>query len=92
MVQSYRDLIAWQKSMQLVTHVYRSTGKLPKEELYGLVAQTRKSSVSIPSNVAEGYGRNATNDYLRFLQIARGSLYELQTLVEICMNLKYLSK
>lgn len=92
MVNSYRDLIVWQKSMQLVTQVYRKTKTLPREELYSLVAQIRRSSVSIPSNIAEGYGRNATNDYLRFLQIASGSLYELQTQLEICLNLEYLSK
>ena len=92
MIKSYRDLIIWQKSMQLVTKVYRKTKILPREELYGLVAQIRRSSVSIPSNIAEGYGRNSTNDYLRFLQIASGSLYELQTQLEICLNLEYLSK
>lgn len=78
--------------MQLVTQVYHKTKILPKEELYGLVTQMRKSSISIPSNIAEGYGRNSTNDYLRFLQIASGSLYELQTQLEICLNLGYLSK
>lgn len=92
MIKSYRDLIIWQKSMQLVTQVYRKTKTLPREELYGLVAQIRRSSVSIPSNIAEGYGRNSTNDYLRFLQIASGSLYEMQTQLEICLNLEYLSK
>jgi four helix bundle protein len=92
MIKSYRDLIVWQKSMQLVTRVYLKTKTLPKEELYGLGSQMRRSSVSIPSNIAEGYGRNSTNDYLRFLQIASGSLYELQTQLEICMNLEYFSK
>lgn len=65
--------------MKLVTDVYLITKPLPKEELYGLTSQIRKSSVSVPSNIAEGYGRNSTNDYIRFLQIASGSLYELQT-------------
>jgi len=92
MMKSYRDLMVWQKSMQLVTRVYLITKSLPKEELYGLVPQIRKSCVSIPSNIAEGYGRNSTSDYLRFLQIASGSLYELQTQLEICFNLGYLSK
>jgi len=77
--------------MQLVTQVYKIIKMLPKEEIYGLSAQIRRSSVSIPSNIAEGYGRNSTNDYIRFLQIASGSLYELQTQLEICRNLKYLS-
>lgn len=73
--------------MKLVTDVYLITKPLPKEELYGLTSQIRKSSVSVPSNIAEGYGRNSTNDYIRFLQIASGSLYELQTQLEICLNL-----
>ena len=88
---SYRDLIVWQKSMVLVTQVYLISKTLPKEELYGLVSQIRKSAVSVPSNIAEGYGRNSTKDYLRFLQIASGSLYEMQTQLEICQNLEYIS-
>ena len=92
MIKQYRDLIVWQKSMQLVIDIYRFSNGLPKEEQYGLISQIRRSSVSIPSNIAEGYGRNATHDYIRFLKIARGSLYELQTQIEICLNLEYLSK
>jgi len=91
-VKTYRDLLVWQKSMQLVTKIYLSTKSLPKEEVYGLISQIRRSCISIPSNIAEGYGRNSTNDYIRFLQIASGSLYELQTQLEICLNLNYLSK
>ena len=91
-VKTYKDLIVWQKAMQLVTLVYKITKDLPKEELYGLISQIRRSAVSIPSNIAEGYGRNSTNDYTRFLQISTGSLYEMQTHLEICLNLKYLSK
>ncbi len=91
-VKTYKDLVVWQKAMQLVTQIYLTTKGLPKEEVYGLVSQIRRCSVSIPSNIAEGYGRNSTNDYLRFLQIASGALYELQTQLEICLNLKYLSK
>ena len=91
-MKSYRDLIVWQKSMKLVTQIYLITKRFPKEELYGLTPQIRRSCVSIPSNIAEGYGRNSTNDYVRFLQIASGSLYELQTQLEICLNLDYLSK
>lgn len=92
MIKSYRDLIVWQKSMQLVTDVYRLTRDLPKEEQYGLLSQIRRSAVSIPSNIAEGYGRKSTSDYIRFLQISRGSLYELQTQIEICLNLDFLSR
>ena len=85
-------MIVWQKSIQMVTEVYSITKSFPKEELYGLVSQIRRSSVSIPSNIAEGYGRRSTNEYLRFLQIAIGSLYELQTQLEISLNLDYISK
>lgn len=91
-VKTYRDLLIWQKSMKLVTQIYVETKSLPKEEVYGLTSQIRRSSISIPSNIAEGYGRNSKNDYIRFLQIASGSLYELQTQLEICLNLNYLSK
>ena len=91
-INTYRDLIVWQKGMQLVTAIYVITKKLPKEELYGIVAQIRRCCISIPRNIAEGYGRKSTNDYIRFLQIATGSLYELQTQLEICMNLQYVSK
>lgn len=90
-IQSYRDLIVWQKSMKLVTEIYKVTKLFPSEELYALTSQLRRCAVSIPSNIAEGYGRNATLDYKRFLQIAVGSIFELQTQVEIASNLKYLS-
>jgi four helix bundle protein len=91
MVETYRDLIVWQKSMQLVTNVCHGTQGFPREEVYGLVSQLRRSAVSIPSNIAEGYGRHSTADYLRFLQMAAGSLYEMQTQLEISKNLGYLS-
>ena len=91
-VNTYRDLIVWQKAMQFVTLIYTITKKFPKEEAYGLISQIRRSSVSIPSNIAEGYGRRSSNDYIRFLQISIGSLYELQTQLEICLNLKYVSQ
>ncbi len=90
-INSYRDLLIWQKSIFLVTEIYKITGAFPKEELYGLTSQIRRASVSIPSNIAEGFGRNSTGDYKRFLQISLGSLYELQTQVEICSRLNYLS-
>jgi len=78
-IKSYRDLFVWQKAMELVTAVYTITKDFPKEELYGLTAQIRRSAVSVPSNIAEGYGRKSTLEYIRLLQIACGSLYELQT-------------
>lgn len=91
-IQSYRDLIIWQKSVVLVTKIYSVTGSFPPSEIYGLTNQLRRCSVSIPSNIAEGYGRNSTADYKRFLQIAVGSLYELQTQVQIALNLAYVSQ
>lgn len=90
-IKSFRDLIVWQKAMKLVTDIYRLSRKLPRDEQYGLISQIRRSAVSIPSNIAEGYGRESTGDYVRFLLIARGSLYELQTELEICLNIEYLS-
>ena len=89
-ILSYRDLIVWQKTMELVTVIYSKTREFPKEEKYGLTMQIRRCAVSVPSNIAEGYGRNSTPDYIRFLNIARGSLYELQTQLEIAVNLGYL--
>lgn len=90
-MKTYRDLIIWQKSMVFVTQIYKITKTFPKEENYGLISQIRRCAVSIPSNIAEGYGRQSTNDYLRFLKISIGSLYETQTQLEIALNLKYLS-
>ncbi|MFT3679489.1 MAG: four helix bundle protein [Ferruginibacter sp.] len=91
-INTYRDLIVWQKAMSLVTDVYNVTKDFPAVEMYGLSNQMRRCAVSIPSNIAEGYGRNSTGDYKRFLQIATGSLFELQTQIEIGYNLDYLSK
>ena len=91
-IKSYRDLIVWQKSIDLVKSIYLFTQTFPKEEQYGLTNQMRRCAVSIPSNIAEGYGRNATGDYKRFLQIAVGSLYELQTQIEISFQLNYLDQ
>ena len=89
-MKNYRDLLVWQKAMELVTEIYHRTRTFPDEERYGLTSQLRRSSVSLPSNMAEGYGRNSTQDYIRFLRIANGSLFELQTQLEIARNLKFL--
>jgi four helix bundle protein len=78
-VQNYRQLIAWQKAMELVRLVYELTKKFPREELFGLTLQIRKAAVSIPSNIAEGQGRNSTKEFLHHLSIARGSLLETET-------------
>jgi four helix bundle protein len=86
-IRSYRDLIAWQKSMDVVCSTYEQTKFLPPEERFGLVSQMRRSAVSIPSNIAEEWGRHEGAEYIRFLEIARGSIYELTTQVEICIRL-----
>lgn len=88
----FRKLLVWQKSMELVTKMYSSTQKFPKEELFGLTSQIRRSAVSIPSNIAEGYGRDSNKEYLRFLNISIGSLFELQTQIEIAKNIMYLNE
>jgi four helix bundle protein len=90
-MKTYRDLIVWQKAMQLVTETYKLTASFPKEEIYALTSQIRRCAVSIPSNIAEGYGRKSTQDYTRFLQISVSSLYELQTQLQIAYNLNYIS-
>ncbi len=90
-MKTFRDLIVWQKAMGLVTLIYQLSKSFPKDELYGLTSQMRRTAVSIPANIAEGYGRRSTQDYLRFLHIAMSSNYELQTLLEIAYNLNYLS-
>lgn len=91
-LESYRDLLIWQKGMSLVADIYSMTNKYPSSDQFTLVTQTRRSAISIPSNIAEGYGRNSTSDYIRFLNISRGSLYELQTQVEIAVNLNYIPR
>jgi four helix bundle protein len=90
-IQSYRDLIAWQKAMELVESVYRATTTFPREEIYSLTAQIRRAAVSIPSNIAEGQGRSTTRDFLHFLSIARGSLKEVETQVLIAERLAYVT-
>lgn len=92
MVKSYKDLLVWQKSMSLVFEVYRVIGNLPKEELYALSSQIRRSAVSVPSNIAEGQQRNSTKEFINFLSIAKGSNAELQTQLIICVGLHYLSE
>lgn len=84
----YRELVVWQKAMELVKSVYAMTKVLPKSELYGLVSQSRRAAVSIPANIAEGHGRNSKKDYVRFLTIARGSLRELETLLLLIDDLE----
>jgi four helix bundle protein len=88
----YRDLVVWQKAMNLVEDVYRETARFPVEERYGLTAQMRRAAVSVPSNIAEGQGRRSSDDELvRFLQIALGSLCELETQLELSVRLHLLT-
>ncbi len=91
MVHSYRDLVVWQKSMQLMVLVYEATKGFPKDELYGLTSQLRRSIMSVPSNIAEGSSRRSTQEFIRFLNIATGSLAEAETQVEAARMLGYLS-
>ena len=90
-VRHYRDLIVWQKAMDFVVLVYKVTGGFPREELFGLTQQVRRAAVSVPSNVAEGQGRQTIRDFTHFLSIARGSLQEAETQILIAERLAYLS-
>ena len=89
MSRSFRDLTVWQRAMQLTISIYRLTATFPKEEQYGLTNQLRRAAVSIPSNIAEGQGRSSSREFGQFLSIARGSLCELQTQLEIARLLEY---
>ncbi len=91
-MSNYRNLIVWQKAMTLVTNIYQITNSFPREEAFGLTAQIRRSAVSVPSNIAEGYGRSSDSELARFLNITAGSLYELQTQLEIARNIKYINE
>ena len=88
--KSYRDLIVWQKAMDLVEETYRVTPNFPQEEQYGLTAQLRRAAVSIPSNIAEGQGQGSDKNFGRFLSIAQGSPTELETQLLIAERLNYL--
>lgn len=90
-IKSFRDLIVWQKAMELVKEVYIITRDLPIEEKYGLTGQLRKSAVSVPSNIAEGWGRKGTGNYLQFLKISNGSLCEADTQLTLCVMLDFLN-
>ena len=86
-MKSFREIVAWQRAMRLASMVYEYAATLPENERFGLGAQIRRAAVSIPSNIAEGFGRQTRMDFLRFLRTARGSLYELQTQVELAQAL-----
>ena len=88
----YKQLIVWQKATELVKAIYALSRKFPTDERYALTDQIRRAAVSIPSNIAEGYGRASNADYAHFLAIARGSLYETLTQLEIAEDLGYVSE
>ena len=88
----YSNLIVWQKAMELVAEVYKLVKLLPKEETYALSDQMRRAAVSIPSNIAEGSGRKTKPDFVHFLSVARGSKYELETQLLICVRLGYIKE
>ena len=89
--KSYTELEAWKKARGLVKQIYLNTQLFPKEELYALTSQIRRAAISVPSNIAEGIGRNFDKETLQFLQIAKGSLYEVETQMYLAFDLKYVS-
>lgn len=91
-MSNFRNLLIWQKSMVLVTKIYTVTNNFPKEEVFGLTSQIKRSAISIPSNIAEGLGRESSQEFLRFLKISIGTLFELQTQLEIAKNIIYLDE
>src|SRR3989338_7686920 len=91
-MQSYKELIVWQRSTELVVEVYKLTQKFPKEEMFGLISQMRRAAVSIPSNIAEGYARKHTAEYTQFLRIAFGSGAELETQLILSEKLRFVSR
>jgi four helix bundle protein len=88
-ITSYKDLTTWQKAMRLVSHVYKLSSSFPPDEKFGLTMELRRAAVSVPSNIPEGWGRETTKNYLQFLRISRGSLYEIETQLLIALDLKY---
>lgn len=90
-INDYKDLLVWKKAMNIVVSVYDMTKQLPKDEVYGISNQMRRAAISIPSNIAEGYGRQTPKSYVQFLTIARGSAYELETQLLLCQKIHKLS-
>ena len=90
-IENYKDLRAWQAARRLVKEVYNVSELFPRDEMFGLRQQIRRASVSAPSNIAEGYGRASRDDYIRFLRISRGSLFEVETQMVLACDLEYVS-
>jgi four helix bundle protein len=91
-MHNYKEIKIWQKARLLVKDVYQVTKKYPSEELYGLTSQTRRAVISIPANIAEGAGRGTNRDFNHFLNIAKGSLFELETLLILASDLAFISE
>jgi len=91
-VRDYRELVTWQKAMDLVVAVYKETRGFPRDELYGLTSQVRKAAVAIPSNIAEGQGRKFTKEFVYHLSVALGSLCEVETQLLIALRLNYVNQ
>ncbi|MDZ4756723.1 MAG: four helix bundle protein [Bacteroidota bacterium] len=92
LILSYKDLDVWKEGVNISTDIYAITKSFPKEEIFGITSQIRRSTISIPLNIAERHGRKSTKSYINFLNIARGSLNELETCLMIAKNLKYISE
>ena len=92
MIKSYKELIVWQKAMEMVENIYALTQSLPKDELFALTNQIRRAAISVPSNIAEGYGRQSKKEYQQFLSIANGSVCEIETQLLLCVRLGYLTE
>ena len=90
-IKSYKELLVWQKSMTLVTLIYDVSKTFPDDERFGLTSQMRRCSISVPSNIAEGWGRLSRKNYIQFLRVSRGSLYELETQILITKQLNYIN-
>ncbi|MEN3323382.1 four helix bundle protein [Mariniflexile soesokkakense] len=90
-IKTYKDLLIWQKGIEIVKETYLLCKEIPNDELFGLQSQIKRSSISIPSNIAEGWGRNYTKNYLQFLKYSRGSLLELETQIIIAKELNFIS-
>jgi len=89
-IKSYKDLLIWQKGVEIVVSTYKLTKTFPQEELYALTSQIKRAAISIPSNIAEGYGRNTDKSFSHFIDISRGSLYELETQLLIAKELDFI--
>ena len=92
MIHKFSDLFVWQKSIAFVKEIYRITTKYPKSELFGLTSQIQRAAISMPANIAEGCGRNSNKEFSRFIDIAIGSAFELETLLQISFELNYIEE